>query len=190
MKIGLYFGSFNPVHVGHLVIANYMIEYTDIEQLWFVISPHNPLKPQQGLLAEYHRRTLMDLAIERESRFRTCDDEFAMPKPSYTVDTLALLEKKHPAHSFVIIMGSDGLPAFNQWKDYQLIEENYQRFVYPRLGYPVNPLDYKNLVVVDAPLLEISSTFIREAIKNRKNIQFLLPEKVYDFIEEMHFYSK
>jgi nicotinate-nucleotide adenylyltransferase len=190
MKIGLFFGSFNPVHIGHLAIANYILEYTSIQQLWFVISPRNPLKPKQILLAEYHRRTLMELAIDREPRFHVSDVEFAMPKPSYTIDTLTLLKEKHPSHSFVIIMGADGLLAFNQWKDYQRIEENYLRYVYPRPGYRVNPADHRNITLVNAPRIEISSSFIREALINRKNIRFFLPEKVFDFIEEMHFYAK
>lgn len=190
MKIGLFFGSFNPVHIGHMIIANYMAEFTDIQQLWFVISPHNPLKPKKTLLDDYHRRTLMELAVGDDQRFRVCDIEFSMPKPSYTIDTLTYLSEKYPQYTFVILMGSDGLPTFNKWKNYHLIENNYWRYVYPRPGYPVNAADYKNLMVVDAPLLEISSSFIRDAIKNRKDIRYFLPDKVFKYIDEMQFYKK
>ncbi|MBN2272839.1 MAG: nicotinate-nucleotide adenylyltransferase [Bacteroidales bacterium] len=189
MKIGLFFGSFNPVHIGHLAIANYMVEFTDIQQLWFVISPHNPFKPKKTLLEDYHRRTLMQIALDKEDRFRISDIEFSMPKPSYTIDTLTYLKEKHPAHTFVILMGSDGLPAFNKWKNYQLIEEGYQRYVYPRPGYPVDPARHKNLVLVNAPLMDVSSSFIRKAINEGKNVRYFLPEKVYDYIEEMYFYK-
>ena len=189
MRIGLFFGSFNPVHIGHLAIANYMVEFTDLQQLWFVISPHNPFKPKQTLLADHHRKMLMELALGDEPRFRISDIEFSMPKPSYTIDTLTWLKEKYPSHTFVILMGSDGLPAFNKWKNYRMIEEGYQRYVYPRPGYPVNPDEHKNITVVDAPLLEISSSFIREAISNGKDLRYFLPEKVFDYILEMHFYQ-
>jgi nicotinate-nucleotide adenylyltransferase len=190
MKIGLFFGSFNPVHIGHLVIANYMVEFTDLQQLWFVISPHNPLKPKHSLLADHHRRTLMDIAVDDEPRFRISDIEFTMPQPSYTIDTLTWLREKHPSHNFVIIMGSDGLPTFDKWKNYRIIEEEYQRYVYPRPGYPVDPAEHKNITVVNAPLLEISSSFIREAVSNGKDIRYFLPVKVYDYILEMNLYRK
>jgi nicotinate-nucleotide adenylyltransferase len=189
MKIGLFFGSFNPVHIGHLAIANYMVEFTDLRQLWFVISPQNPFKPKQTLLAEYHRRVLMEIAVDNDTRFRVSDIEFSMPQPSYTIDTLTWLKEKYPAHTFVLLMGSDGLTAFNKWKNYRIIEEEYQRYVYPRPGYEVNPAEHKNLMLVDAPLLEISSSFVREAIKKGKDIRYFMPEKVYQYIEEMHFYK-
>jgi len=189
MRIGLFFGSFNPVHIGHLAIANYMVEFTDLQQLWFVISPHNPFKPKRTLLADHHRKMLMELAVGDEPRFRISDIEFYMPKPSYTIDTLTWLKEKYPSHTFVILMGSDGLPTFNKWKNYRMIEEGYQRYVYPRTGYPVNQADHKNITVVDAPLLEISSSFIREAISNGKDIRYFLPEKVFDYILEMQFYQ-
>jgi len=189
MRIGLFFGSFNPVHIGHLAIANYMVEFTDLQQLWFVISPHNPFKPKRTLLADHHRKMLMELAVGDEPRFRISDIEFYMPKPSYTIDTLTWLKEKYPSHTFVILMGSDGLPTFNKWKNYRMIEEGYQRYVYPRTGYPVNQADHKNITVVDAPLLEISSSFIREAISNGKDIRYFLPEKVFDYILEMQLYQ-
>ena len=189
MKVGLFFGSFNPVHIGHMAIANYMVEFTDLQQLWFIISPHNPLKPKQSLLADYHRRTLMEIAVNNDPRYRVSDIEFSMPQPSYTIDTLAWLKEKYPGTAFVILMGSDGLPTFNKWKNYRLIEEEYQRYIYPRPGFPVNASEYKNSMQVNAPLMEISSSFIREAIANGKNIRNFLPPKVYDYIEEMHFYK-
>jgi nicotinate-nucleotide adenylyltransferase len=188
MKIGLFFGSFNPVHIGHLAIANYMVEFTDLQQLWFIVSPHNPLKPKQSLLADYHRRTLMEIAVEKDPRYRVSDIEFTMPQPSYTIDTLAWLKEKYPDHTFVILMGSDGLPTFNKWKNYRTIEDQYQRYVYPRPGFPVADSGHRNMTLVDAPLMEISSSFIREAIGNGKNIRNFLPPKVYEYIEEMHFY--
>jgi len=189
MKIGLFFGSFNPVHIGHLAIANFMVEFTDLQQLWFVISPHNPLKPKQSLLADYHRRALMEIAVEKDPRYRVSDIECSMPQPSYTIDTLAWLKEKFPDYTFVILMGSDGLPTFSKWKNYRLIEDQYQRYVYPRAGYPVNTSEHKNITLVDAPLMEISSSFIREAIGNTKNIRNFLPPGVYDYIDEMHFYK-
>jgi nicotinate-nucleotide adenylyltransferase len=189
MKVGLFFGSFNPVHIGHMAIANYMVEFTDLQQLWFIISPHNPLKPKQSLLADYHRRTLMEIAVNNDPRYRVSDIEFSMPQPSYTIDTLAWLKEKYPGTAFVILMGSDGLPTFNKWKNYRLIEEEYQRYIYPRPGFPVNASEYKNSMQVNAPLMEISSSFIREAIGNGKNMRNFLPPKVYDYIEEMHFYK-
>ena len=188
MKVGLFFGSFNPVHIGHMAIANFMVEFTDLQQLWFIISPHNPLKPKQSLLADYHRRTLMEIAVNNDPRYRVSDIEFSMPQPSYTIDTLAWLKEKYPGTAFVILMGSDGLPTFNKWKNYRLIEEEYLRYIYPRPGFPVNASEYKNSMQVNAPLMEISSSFIREAIGNGKNIRNFLPPKVYDYIEEMHFY--
>jgi nicotinate-nucleotide adenylyltransferase len=190
MKIGLYFGSFNPVHIGHLAIANYMIGFTDIDQLWFVISPQNPLKQRVTLLEDHKRRTLLEMAVEEDDRFRVSDIEFKLPKPSYTVDTLAYLKELHPNHEFVLIMGSDGIPTFKKWKNYHVIEENYTRLIYPRPGFPVNLEDHPNCVLVDAPLMEISSTFIRDALKQKIDIRHFLPHKVYDYIVQMHYYEQ
>lgn len=189
MKIGLYFGSFNPVHIGHLAIANYMIGFTDMDQLWFVISPQNPLKRRHTLLEDHKRRTLLDIAIEGDDRFRVSDIEFRLPKPSYTVDTLSYLRELHPAHEFVLIMGSDGLPTFKKWKNYKVIEDNYKRYVYPRPGFPVNLEEHPNCTVVPAPMMEISSTFIREALHSKIDIRHFLPPGVYKYITEMHFYE-
>jgi nicotinate-nucleotide adenylyltransferase len=189
MKTGLYFGSFNPVHIGHLAIANFMIGFTDLDQLWFVISPQNPLKRKTTLLEDHKRRTLLEIAVENDDRFKVCDIEFKLPKPSYTVDTLAYLKELHPDLEFVLIMGSDGLPTFRKWKNFQLIEQQYTRYVYPRPGYPVVKEENPNCRVVEAPLMEISSTFIRDALKKRVDIRHFLPPGVYEYIEQMHFYE-
>lgn len=189
MKIGLYFGSFNPVHIGHLAIANYMISFTDLDQLWFVISPQNPLKQRASLLDDHKRRAILEIAIDDDDRFRICDIEFRLPKPSYTVDTLAYLKELHPAHEFVLIMGSDGLPTFRKWKNYKVIEDHYTRYIYPRPGHPVDRADHPNCMVVDAPQMDISSTFIRDALKSRTDIKHFLPHGVYEYIIQMHYYE-
>jgi nicotinate-nucleotide adenylyltransferase len=189
MKTGLYFGSFNPVHIGHMAIANYMIEFTELDQLWFVISPQNPLKRRATLLEDHKRRALLEIALEPDDRFRVCDIEFRMPKPSYTIDTLTYLKELHPANDFVLIMGSDGLSTFPKWKNFKVIEELYQRYIYPRPGYPVNPEEYSNMMVVDAPQMEISSTFIRKALKEKRDIRHFLPGNVYEYITRMHYYE-
>lgn len=189
MKIGLFFGSFNPVHIGHLAVGNYMIEFTDLEQLWFVISPQNPLKRKATLLEDHKRRTLLEIAIEEDNRFRVCDIEFRLPKPSYTIDTLTYLKELHPGHEFVLIMGSDVLDTFSKWKNYSIIQSNYTRYIYPRPGHAVNAGEHANIRVFEAPLMEISSTFIRQALMQKHDIRHFLPHKVYDYITEMSFYK-
>ena len=188
MKVGLYFGSFNPIHIGHMAIANYMVENTGMNQLWFVISPQNPFKERRALLADHHRLELVERAIGEDERFRATDIEFKMPTPSYTIDTLAWLSEKHPSIEFVIIMGSDGLPAFPKWKNASEIQKNYKRYVYPRPGYPVETSTQINLEVVDAPLIEISSSFIRSAIGEGKDVRHFLPPGVWEYLDEMNFY--
>jgi nicotinate-nucleotide adenylyltransferase len=188
MKIGLFFGSFNPIHIGHMAIANYMVEYTDMEQLWFVISPQNPFKRRKTLLADHHRLELVERAIAEDERFRASDIEFKMPTPSYTIDTLAWLGEKYPSHSFAIIMGSDGLPSFQQWKNAAALQQHYQRYVYPRPGYAVDFPEQENLEVVDAPLMEISSSFIRKAIGEGKDIRHFLPPAAWKYLDEMNLY--
>jgi nicotinate-nucleotide adenylyltransferase len=190
MKIGLFFGSFNPIHIGHMAIANYMVEYTDIDQLWFVISPHNPFKERKTLLADHHRLELVERAIGDDVRFLASDFEFKMPTPSYTIDTLAWLGEKHPANQYVIIMGSDGLPAFPKWKNAAEIQQNYRRFVYPRPGHPVDLSGQANLEVVDAPHIEISSSFIRKAIRKGKDVRHFLPPAAWKYLDDMNFYRK
>ncbi|MBN2215260.1 MAG: nicotinate-nucleotide adenylyltransferase [Bacteroidales bacterium] len=191
MNIGLYFGSFNPVHLGHLAIANFMVEFTDIDQLWFIISPHNPLKKKETLLNDFERYDMVEMAIGKDDRFRVSDIEFRQPKPSYTIDTLTYLQEQFPRHVFSLIIGSDNLPTFDQWKNYDLIEKNYKRYVYPRRGFEnIDPHRYVNAEMVKAPVIEISSSFIRKAIREGKDIRHFLPEKVYEYILKMNFYRQ
>ena len=190
MKTGLFFGSFNPVHIGHLAIANYIIEYTDLERLWFVISPHNPLKQKESLLPDQTRLELMELAINDDERFTICDIEFRMPKPSYTIDTLTYLSEKYPKSEFVLILGSDSLLTFHKWKNYDQIVDRFHRIVYPRLNdQSADYGSHKNITVLsEAPKMEISSSFIRNAIRKGKNIRFFLPEKVYNYVIDYNLY--
>lgn len=190
MKTGLFFGSFNPVHIGHLAIANYMLEFTDIDKIWFIISPHNPLKEKKSLLSGYHRYELVNLAIGDNNKMKASNIEFKLPKPSYTVNTLAYLKEKYPEQQFVLIMGTDNLNTFHKWKNHDIIVQEHELYIYPRLhidGNPVIPLD--KVKQVDAPVIEISSAFIRQSIREKKDIRYFLHEKVYDYITEMHFYS-
>lgn len=191
IKTGLYFGSFNPVHIGHMAIANYMVEFTDIEELWFVVSPQNPMKDKNSLLEDYHRLKLTQLAVGNDKRFYVSDVEFKMPIPSFTIDTLTYLKEKQPYREFCIIMGSDGLKNFHKWKNADILAEQYPRLVYPRPGFSKEEiLSHKNTSLVDAPLMEISSSFIRKAIRNEKDIRYFLPEKTYKYIVDMHFYER
>lgn len=189
MKTGLYFGSFNPIHIGHMAIANYFVEFTDLDELWFVVSPHNPLKKKKTLLDDYVRLELVRLAIDDDQKMKVSDIEFHMPQPSYTIDTLAYLSEKFPNREFVLIMGSDGLNSFNKWKNSSLISEKYQRYIYPRPSEKKSDiLLHKNIKLVDAPQMEISSTFIRKAIKSKKNIQHFLPPQVFKTIDKYGYY--
>ena len=190
MKIGLYFGSFNPVHIGHLAVANFIIEFTDIDQLWFVLSPQNPLKKKATLLDDFDRYDLLKIAISGDKHFEICDIEFHLPKPSYTIDTLTYLKERNPRYNFVLIMGSDVLATFHKWKNYKEIIKNYQRYVYPRQAFEnINLEEHQNIKVINAPLIEISSSFIRRALKQGKNIRYFLPEEVYKYILKKHLYS-
>jgi nicotinate-nucleotide adenylyltransferase len=190
-KIGLYFGSFNPIHIGHLIIANQILVNSDLEEVWFVISPHNPLKEKSSLLDDNHRLSLVKVAIEDNPDFKACDIEFKMPKPSYTIHTLLNLEEKYPSRKFCLIIGSDNLHSFEKWFNYEQILQNYQLYVYPRPNYLDCPFKtHPSVKWVDAPLIEISSSYIRDAIKNNKSAKYLLPAKVLDYINEMHFYQK
>lgn len=188
MKIGLYFGSFNPIHIGHLIIANYTLQNTDLDQIWLVVSPQNPFKPSASLLNEYHRLHLVRTAVEDAENLRASDIEFGLPKPSYTVDTLAYLEEKYPNHEFSIIMGSDSYQNLPKWKNASVIAKRYSVFVYPRPGFEFTPTEEFPATRVDAPLLDISSTMIRQWIKTNKNIQFLVPENVRKEITENGYY--
>lgn len=191
MKTGLFFGSFNPIHIGHLAIANYIVEYTDIKQLWFVVSPQNPLKNKKGLLADYHRITLVREAIADDRRFYACDIEFKLSQPSYTIDTLTYLNEKYPGKNFVIVMGSDGLSTFYKWKNYKVLINNYTRYIYPRPGIDISKInDNENCIFMNAPLIEISSTLVRDGIREGKDMRHFLNERVYKYIKDMHFYEK
>lgn len=189
MQVGLYFGSFNPIHIGHLAIANFVTEYSSINQLWFVVSPHNPLKKKSSLLHDQFRLEMVQAAIEGDSRFQVCDIEFHMPKPSYTVDTLAYLSEKYPKHTFSLIMGSDSLRTFSRWKNSDEIMRKHKRIVFPRHGENMEYMQqHKNIEIVDAPRFEISSSFIREAIKDKKDVRYFLHPEVFKIIDKQGFY--
>ena len=191
MKTGLYFGSFNPIHMGHMAIANFMVEFSDLKQLWFIVSPQNPLKEKRSLLKDYHRLEMVRLAVDEDDRFRASDIEFHLPTPSYTIDTLAYLEEKHPGREFQLVMGADGLRTFQKWKHADLIAEKYHRLIYPRPGVDLEAAaQLPNTTIVDAPLMEISSSFIRSAIREGKDIRHLVPARAYTYMREMHFYEK
>ena len=190
-KTGLFFGSFNPIHIGHLMIAEYMLEFTDLDEVWFVVSPHNPLKEKKTLLTDHHRLTLVRIATEDNAKFKVSDIEFKMTQPSYTVKTLAYLAEKYPDKKFVLLMGADNLGILHKWKNYEQIINNNEIYVYPRPGVDLKNLKlYPNVKLTEAPLLEISSQFIRQAIKDKKDVRYFLHEKVYQYILEMHFYEK
>lgn len=184
LKTGLFFGSYNPIHTGHLIIANYMANHTELNEVWLVVSPHNPLKDKSGLSNMYDRLEMAKLATENTENIRVSDFEFSLPQPSYTIDTLTHLHEKYPEKEFVLIMGADNLVSLKKWKNYEVLLKNYQIFVYPRPGADISEWEnHPSITFTNTPLMEISSTFIRKAIKNNKNIQFFLPEKVIDFIE-------
>ena len=190
MKIGLYFGSFNPIHIGHLIIANHVLNETDLEKIWLIVSPQNPLKPSASLLNEYHRLHLARLATEEDNRIRVSDIEFKLPKPSYTVDTLAYLGEKFPEHVFSIIMGSDSYQNLHKWKNYEVIVRNYAVYVYKREGFEVKAHLKTQPVILNTPLLQISATEIRQLIKKGKSVRYMLPDKVRDEIEYNQYYKR
>jgi nicotinate-nucleotide adenylyltransferase len=190
MKIGLYFGSFNPVHNGHLILANHLVSTTDLDQLWFVVSPQNPLKNSASLLNHYHRKFLIDIAIEGEKKLRTSSIEFSLPKPSYTIDTIAYLKEKNPSHEYTVILGSDSFKNIHKWKNYEVLISTNRLMVYPRPGFEVEPPLKGDIILVDAPLLEISSTHIREMIKQKKSIKFWVPDVVKEEIERNSYYRE
>jgi nicotinate-nucleotide adenylyltransferase len=189
MKIGLYFGSFNPVHVAHLVIASHILNETDLEKIWFVVSPQNPLKPD-NLLNEYHRLHLVKTAIGDDNRMKASDIEFALPKPSYTVDTLTYLSEKYPEHEFCVIMGSDSLLNLDKWKNHEVIRANYRIYVYRRPGFEPPAETGSNIKLVDAPLLHISATHVRKNIREGKSIRYLVTDAVREEIEKGAYYRK
>lgn len=192
MHIGLFFGTFNPIHVGHLIIANYMAENSDMEQVWLVVTPHNPLKKKSTLLDDYQRLEMVYRATEDYSKLRPTDIEFKLPQPSYTVNTLAMLSEKYSEHRFSLIIGEDNLKTFHKWKNYEYILKQHQLYVYPRLTVEKIDKDlakHPNIHYTEAPIIEISSTFIRNQIEAGKNVRAMLPEKVWKYLDEMNFYK-
>ena len=190
-EIGLFFGSFNPIHSGHLILANYVVEFTPVNELWFVVSPQNPFKKHQSLLPEIHRLAMVYRSIENDRRFKASNIEFSLPKPSYTSDTLTYLLEKHPNYKFSLIMGEDNLTHLHKWKNADFLVDNYDIYVYPRPG--AKPGKYENtsrIHVLEAPLIEISASFIRNAIKEKKDVSWFLPPGGWKYIDEMGFYKK
>ncbi len=189
-EVGLYFGSFNPIHMGHMAIANYIVEFTDLDEFWFVVTPQNPHKEKKNLLNDYDRLEMVRLAVEGDDRLQVSDIEFFLPKPSYTIDTLAYLKDRHPNKLFKILMGSDNLQNFHKWKNSEAIVDNYGVIVYPRHGFNISVVPrHKNIIIAEeAPIMEISSSFIRKAIKQGKDIRHFLPPRTWEYIDKMNFY--
>ena len=192
MKIGLYFGTFNPVHIGHLIIANHFAEYSDLDKIWMVITPHNPFKKKKTLLDNHHRYQLVLEAVEDYPKIEASTVEFNLPQPNYTTNTLAHLKEKYPQHEFCLIMGEDNLRTLHKWKNYEVILEHHDIYVYPRIGEETTKpelLNHQRVHVIDAPVVEISSTAIRKALKDGKNCRPLLPNPVWVYIDQMGFYK-
>lgn len=189
MQVGLYFGSFNPIHTGHLIIANFIANNTELDEVWFVVSPQNPLKNTSSLLNEQHRLSLVKIAIEGEKKLKASNVEFKLPRPSYTADTLIYLSEKYPTKSFIIIMGSDSYQNIEKWKNYKHIINNYNILIFQRPSFLINEKLTENIKIVQAPLLEISSTAIRKNIKEKKSIRYLVTDAVMDEIEKQKYYG-
>lgn len=193
MKIGLYFGSFNPIHIGHLIIANHLVEFSNLDQVWMVVTPHNPHKKKATLLDDYQRLHLVHLATENYPKIKPSDVEFKLAQPNYTINTLVHLQEKFPKHEFSLIMGEDNLKSFHKWKNYEIILQNHDLYVYPRISNSQEETietltNHPKIHTIEAPIVEISSTFIRESIKNKKNIIPMLPSKVAEYIDKSGFY--
>ena len=193
MKIGLYFGTFNPIHVGHIIIANHLVEYSDLDEIWMVVTPHNPHKKKSSLLENHHRYELVYIALEDYPKIKSSDIEFKLPQPNYTVNTLAHIGEKYPQHEFSLIMGEDNLKSFHKWKNYETILENHEVYCYPRIAEGTVKTMFENhpkIHKVDAPIIQISATLIRDGIKNNKNVAPMLTKEVWNYIDEMNFYRK
>ena len=197
-KVGLYFGTFNPIHVGHLIIANYTADYTELDEVWLVVSPQNPLKKRETLLKDHHRLTLVRIAVEDNSKLVACNEEFNLPIPSYTINTLAHLKEKFNKHKFHLIMGEDNLRSFHKWKNQDEILNNHKIYVYPRVlteqeiednSNVYSSFNHVNVIRCQAPIMKISSSFIRKAIQNKKDVRYLLTPDVHKYVEEMNFYK-
>lgn len=190
MHIGLYFGSFNPIHTGHLIIGRHVLNHCAVDRVWFMVSPQNPLKESSQLLNEHHRFHLVQVATENEPHFRASNIEFSLPRPSYTIDTMTHLVEKYPQHTFSIIMGSDSLQNISRWKNYQELLRQFAIIVYKRPGFDVSMQAEGQIHVLDAPLLSISSTYIRNLVKQKKSIRYLVPDQVMEDIMANHYYQK
>lgn len=192
MKVGLFFGTFNPIHVGHLIIANHMAEFTDLEEVWFIVTPHNPFKVKSSLLADHHRYQLVMEATEDYPKLKPSNIEFGLPQPNYTIHTLAHLYEKYPEHKFNLILGLDNLNSFRKWKNHETILENHELYVYPRISRSQKGsdlIDHPKVKLIKAPIVEISSTFIRNAVREKKNIRAMMPYKAWKYLDEMNFYK-
>ncbi|WP_431133358.1 nicotinate (nicotinamide) nucleotide adenylyltransferase [Psychroserpens mesophilus] len=192
MKIGLYFGTFNPIHVGHLTIANHLAEYSDLDKIWFVVTPHSPFKKKSSLLDNRQRYEMVYRATEDYTKLEPSDIEFSLPQPNYTINTLTYLKEKYPDFEFALIMGEDNLKSFHKWKNYELILDSHDIYVYPRISEGKIETQFDNhskIHKIDAPIMELSSTFIRKSIKRGKNVRPMLPEHVWEYLDEMNFYK-
>ena len=189
-KVGIYSGSFNPIHHGHIMLANYLVEFSDLDELWFVVTPQNPLKKKEDLLDDDERLKMVQLAIGEDSRFFVSDIEMHLPTPSYTINTLTALSEQHPDCEFVFICGMDSLQNFKNWREYQRILDNYEILVFPREGYDGGELlNYPSVTVLKTPILEISSTFIRQCVKEGRDVRHFMPEKAFLYMKENRFYE-
>jgi nicotinate-nucleotide adenylyltransferase len=190
MHVGLFFGSFNPVHIGHMALANYMLEFVPFDEVWFVLSPQNPFKDKSILLDQSHRLVLLNIAIDDHPKMRASTIEFNLPKPSYTINTLVHLEEKHPHHKFALLLGQDNLKNFAKWKNYEEILRKYHLYIYPRPGAEASEFDkHPKIHFTEAPQMDVSSSFIRKGVKSKKDLRYFLPPKVWEEIEVMNFYK-
>ena len=192
MKVGLYFGTFNPIHVGHLTIANHLAEYSDLDKIWFVVTPHSPFKKKSSLLDNRQRYEMVYRATEDYLKLEPSDIEFNLPQPNYTINTLTYLKEKYPDYEFALIMGEDNLKSFHKWKNYELILDHHDIYVYPRISEGTIDTQFNThskIKKIDAPIMELSSTFIRKSIKEGKNVRPMLPEHVWEYLDEMNFYK-